>query len=66
MYEASEPQGSNGVPYHFEGTHEFISGEMKCTLHGTCPHGDVVVTHGSVESYKGKIKDEMHKNHIND
>lgn len=24
MYEASEPQGSNGIPYHFEGTHEFI------------------------------------------
>lgn len=66
LYEASEPQGSNGIPYHFEGTHEFINGEMKCTLHGTCPHGDVVVTHGSVESYKGKIKDEMHRNHIND
>lgn len=43
LYEASTPQGSNGVPYKWKG-------EIKeCELHGTCPDGEVVVTHGTIE-----------------
>lgn len=47
LYESSDPQGSNGVPYHFEGT-------FKGTLHGTCPDGEVVVTHGEITDLEHK------------
>lgn len=47
VYEPSSPQGSNGVPYRFEG-------EIKCNLKGTCPEGEVVVTGGYVEMMEHK------------
>lgn len=43
LYEASSPQGSNGVEYKWSGRID------ACNLIGTCPHGEVVVTHGSIE-----------------
>lgn len=43
LYEASYPQGSNGVEYHYKGRID------ECELYGTCPHGKVVVTHGTIE-----------------
>ncbi len=43
LYEASEPQGQNGLEYKWKGRIE------KCELIGTCPHGSVVVTHGKIE-----------------
>ena len=46
LYEASQPQGSNGIPYHFTGKMRgTISG---ANLIGTCPDGGVVVTQGSL------------------
>lgn len=66
LYQASEPQGTNGVEYKFKGTHEFIDGSVKCTLHGTTSDGkSVVITHGTIEKYDGKIKEVLHEKHIN-
>lgn len=42
QYEATKTPGENGEPYKF-------SGEIKCTIHGTCPDGAVTVTHGTIE-----------------
>lgn len=43
LYEASQPQGSNGEPYKWRG--EIVS----CKLKGTCPDGEVTVTNGTIE-----------------
>lgn len=43
LYEPSDPQGSNGIPYQWKGEIE------SCNLIGTCPDGEVVVTHGTIE-----------------
>lgn len=43
LYEASDPQGSNGIPYNWKGEIK------KCNLIGHCPDGEVVVTHGTIE-----------------
>lgn len=47
MYEASQPQGSNGVPYYYEGKNKsYIN---SCKLIGTCSCGhSVEVTHGDI------------------
>ena len=42
LYEAQN-QGENGVEYSWEGRIE------NCNLIGTCSHGPVVVTHGTIE-----------------
>lgn len=42
VYEMKWPQGKNGEPYHWEG--EIVS----ATLYGTCPDGEVIVTHGEI------------------
>lgn len=42
MYEPSDPQGSNGMPYKW-------AGDIKCNIKGTCPDGPVVVTEGTIE-----------------
>lgn len=59
LYEASSPQGSNGVDYYFDGTHK-LKGNVTCTLHGTCPDGDVVVTNGTIELFEGEIIEIKH------
>ncbi|MDY3119150.1 MAG: hypothetical protein SOW18_06405 [Peptoniphilus sp.] len=43
-YEATAKPGENGVPYRWKGTID------SCSLHGTCPHGAVVVTGGTIDS----------------
>lgn len=59
LYEASSPQGSNGVDYYFDGTHK-LKGNITCEIHGTCPHGAVVVTSGTVELFEGDIIEIKH------
>ena len=59
LYEASSPQGSNGVDYYFDGTHK-LKGNVKCTLYGTCPDGAVVVTNGTIELFEGDIIEIKH------
>lgn len=49
LYEASSPQGSNGIPYHFEGT-------FNGRLIGTCPDGQVVVTSGEIYDLEHRKK----------
>lgn len=66
LYEASEPQGSNGIAYDFEGSHSFVNGNITCTLKGTTSDGkDVTITSGSIQKYIGTIEKITHKNHIN-
>jgi len=43
LYEPSNPQGSNGVEYKWKGRID------ECELIGTCPDGEVIVTHGTIE-----------------
>lgn len=47
LYEPSDPQGSNGVPYKWKG-------DIKCNIKGTCPDGEVVVTEGTIEEITHK------------
>lgn len=42
LYEAAAP-GQNGIEYQWKGRID------ECRLIGTCPHGEVVVTHGTIE-----------------
>lgn len=57
MYEASSPQGSNGIDYHWEGKNKsYID---SCELHGKCSCGhDVIVTHGQI--HEETIQDCIH------
>lgn len=57
QYEASSPQGSNGVDYHWKGKNEsYID---SCRLIGTCScGGTVIVTHGKI--FEETIEDCVH------
>lgn len=67
LYQASEPQGSNGEAYTFEGSHIFEDGEIECELHGTCSDGSTtLVTNGKIISYKGKVIRLTEDKHINE
>lgn len=47
MYEASSPQGSNGIDYYWTGKNK--SYVDSCKLIGTCTNGGtVIVTHGDI------------------
>jgi len=62
MYEASDPQGSNGIPYNYIGTHHFEDGNVTCTLTGTCTCGaTTTVTGGVIHSYEGQVTNIEHK-----
>lgn len=49
LYEASNPQGSNGIPYSFEG-------DFEGRLVGTCPDGQVVVSTGTISKLTHRRK----------
>lgn len=60
LYEASSPQGSNGVDYYFDGTHK-LKGKVKCNLKGNCSDGSTtLVTEGTIELFEGEIIEIKH------
>lgn len=60
LYEASSPQGSNGVDYYFDGTHK-LKGRVKCNLKGNCSDGSTtLVTEGTIELFEGEIIEIKH------